>query len=405
MTIVVASGGEVTFLVDEISRLRAETPGCAERIHLNNAGAGLMPAPVLRAITEHLELESRIGGYEASDAQHAEIQSAYTAVGKLLGCASRNVAFVENATVGFQQALSAIPFERGDAILTSNNDYISNQIMFLSLAKRFGVEIVRAPEAAEGGVCVAGFKKLLHQRRPVLVAVTHVPTNSGLVQPVEEIGRICREAGVWYLVDGCQSAGQLAVDMAAIACDFFSATSRKFLRGPRGAGFLYVSDRALRAGLEPLFPDMRGAHWKSADRYEHADDARRFENWEFAYALVLGTGAAADYAQRIGIERIEQRTTALAALLRQELRAAGFRVLDRGARQCGIVTVVIPGKEPEPFHHALELRGVNSSISRREYAVIDFAEKGVEWALRLSPHYYNTEDEISRAINTIRQLA
>ncbi len=393
------------FSPDELNRLRAETPGCGERIHLNNASAGLMPAPVLRAITEHLELESRIGGYEAADARATAIEETYAAVATLLGCAPRNVALVENATVAFQQALSSIPFQRGDVILTSVNDYISNQLMFLSLGKRFGVEVVRAPEAPAGGVDVDALARLVRERRPRLVSLTHVPTNSGLVQPVEAVGRVCREYGVWYLVDACQSAGQLSLDVSVIGCDFLSATSRKFLRGPRGAGFLFASDRALAAGLEPLFVDMRGAHWQEADRYETDPTAKRFENWEFAYALVLGTGAAARYALAVGIERIAQRTTALASQLREQLTAAGLRVLDRGTARCGIVTVAIPDHDAESFHSELQRRGINTSISRREYAVIDFAQKGVEWALRLSPHYYNTEDEIHSAVAALAGLA
>jgi selenocysteine lyase/cysteine desulfurase len=395
----------MSFSPPDLQRLRAETPGCVERIHLNNAGAGLMPAPVLHAITEHLELESRIGGYEAADARAAAIADAYAAVAELLGCAPRNVAMVENATVAFQQALSSIPFRRGDVILTSVNDYISNQIMFLSLAKRFGIAVLRAPEAPEGGVEVDAIARLIRERRPRLVSLTHVPTNSGLVQPVAAVGRICREQDVWYLVDACQSAGQLPLDVQAIGCDFLSATSRKFLRGPRGAGFLFASDRALAAGLEPLFPDMRGAQWLAADSYQTDSTARRFENWEFAYALVLGTGAAVRYAWAIGMERIAQRTTALAAQLREQLSAAGFRVLDRGAERCGIVTVAIPGRKADAFSAELQRRGINSSISRREYAVIDFAHKGIEWALRLSPHYYNTEDELRRAVTVIAELA
>ncbi len=393
------------FSPDELNRLRAKTPGCTERIHLNNAGAALMPAPVLRAMVEHLKLESRIGGYEAAEARAAAVEDSYAAVAELLGCSPRNVAMVENATAAYQQALSSIPFAPGDVILTSANDYVSNQIMFLSLARRFRVRIVRAPEAAEGGVEVAAVARLVQTETPRLVALTHVPTNSGLVQPVEAVGRVCREAGVLYLVDACQSAGQLPLDVNAIGCDFLSATSRKFLRGPRGAGFLFVSDRALGQGLEPLFPDLQGAKWLAADRYEAAPTAQRFENWEFAYALVLGADAAVRYALGIGIERIAERTTALAALLRELLAAAGLRVLDRGARKCGIVTVAIPGREADRFHRGLEERGVNSSISRRQSAVIDFSEKGVEWALRLSPHYYNTEEEIRRAVTLVTELA
>ncbi|MGH9858488.1 MAG: aminotransferase class V-fold PLP-dependent enzyme, partial [Candidatus Acidiferrales bacterium] len=317
----------------------------------------------------------------------------------------RNIAMVENATVAYQQALSAIPFERGDVILTSVNDYASNQIMFLSLARRFGIEVVRAPEAAEGGIDPEAVSQLVRERQPRLVALTHVPTNSGLVQPVEAVGHICREHNVWYLVDACQSAGQLPLDVNAVGCDFLSATSRKFLRGPRGAGFLFASDRALTAGLEPLFLDLHSARWLESNRYEAVPSARRYENWEFAYALVLGTGAAVRYALGVGIERIAERTTALAALLREQLGTAGVRVLDRGARRCAIVTIGVPGRVAAEFHRALMQRGVNTSVSSRQSAVIDFAQKGVEWALRVSPHYYNTEDEIQDAVTAITEVA
>jgi selenocysteine lyase/cysteine desulfurase len=277
--------------------------------------------------------------------------------------------------------------------------------MFLSLHRRFGVWVLRAPDAPGGGIDVEAFSQMVRLHRPRLVALTHVPTNSGLVQPVEAIGKACRESGVLYLVDACQSVGQLPVDVAAIGCDFLSATSRKFMRGPRGSGFLYVSRRVLDAGLEPLFPDLHGATWTDADAYTVRGDARRFENWEFAYALVLGTGAAARYAMEIGIPEIAARTAALAALARERLSAAGFRVLDRGPRLCGIVTVEIPGREPEAFQAALHERRINTSVSTRAYALLDFDQKGVAWALRLSPHYYNTDDEIGAAVGVIAELA
>jgi selenocysteine lyase/cysteine desulfurase len=389
----------------DIQRLRADTPGCAKRIHLDNAGAGLMPKPVSDAIMSHITLESEMGGYEAAEARRDEIRAAYAAVADLLGCQSRNVAFVENATVGYAQALSAIPFQRGDTILTSTSDYISNQIMFLSLARRMGVVILRVPNAPVGGVDVDAMCEMIRNDRPKLVALTHVPTNSGLVQPVADVGRVCREDDVLYLVDACQSVGQLPVDVDQIGCDFLSATSRKFLRGPRGSGFLFVSDRVLKMGLEPLFIDMQGAEWREADSYVPFATAARFENWEFAYALVLGSGAAARYATAVGVSDIAARTSGLAVLLRQRLRDAGFRVLDRGPELCGIVTVEIPGPDATAFHNALEQRGVNSSVSIRAYGVIDFDELNVAWALRLSPHYYNTEQEIETAVAKLTYLA
>ena len=220
-----------------ITKLRADTPGCANRVHLNNAGASLMPGPVVDAITAQLDLEASIGGYEAESESSTEIAAAYEDVAKLLGTSASNIAFSQHATASFVAALSAVRFSAGDVVLTTRNDYVSNQIQYLALADRFGVEVVRAPDAPEGGVDLGAIEGLIHRRRPRLVAVTHIPTSSGLVQDVMAIGAMCRAREILYLVDGCQSVGQMPVDVEAMGCDFFSATARKYLRGPRGAGF------------------------------------------------------------------------------------------------------------------------------------------------------------------------
>lgn len=389
----------------DVGALRRDTPGCADRIHLNNAGAALPPRAVLDTVRDHLELEARIGGYEAAAEREDEIGAVYQAIAGLLRARVRNVAVVENATAGFAQALSSIPFESGDAVVTTVNDYVSNQIQYLSLAKRLGVEIVRAAELPEGGVDPDDVRRLVRARGPRLVAVTHVPTNSGLVQPVEEVGRICREEGVLYLVDACQSAGQIPLDVEAIGCDFLSATARKFLRGPRGVGFLVVSDRVLEAGLEPMFLDMRGAVWEEADRYRPVDEATRFENWEFPYALVLGMGAAVAYARAHGVAALGERAAQLAARVRGALaRIEGIRVLDRGARRCAIVTVAVDGRDPERIVEGLKERAINTNVSRREYAVLDFDAKDVAAAIRISPHAYNTDEEIDVTARIVREL-
>ncbi|MCB0718165.1 MAG: aminotransferase class V-fold PLP-dependent enzyme [Bacteroidetes bacterium] len=386
-----------------ISQLRAETPGCAERIHLNNSGSSLMPDPVLTVIRQYIDLESRIGGYEAHAAMAGAFDDAYRAVAQLVGSSARNIAFTESATVSFAQAVSSVPFERGDIILTTRNDYNSNQIQFLSLRDRLGVAVVRAPDGDAGGVDVGVMEEMIRGLRPRLVSVTHVPTNSGLVQDVTSIGSVCREEGVLYLVDACQSVGQMPVDVAAIGCDFLSATSRKFLRGPRGSGFLFVSDRVLDLGLAPLFPDLRGAEWVEADRYELADSAIRFETWESYFALILGTAEAARYAMSIGLESIQQRVRLLADGLRERLaRIDGVRLLDRGAELAAIVSCEPAGHDPAEVVAALRKRGINLSAQSRTAAVIDNADKGVTASLRLSPHYYNTEEEIEAAVDALR---
>ncbi len=388
-----------------VQRMRSETPGCEECIHLNNAGSALMPEPVVRAVQDHITLESRIGGYEAAESRQDAVHAAYQSVAELVGTQAENIAFTENATASHMQALSSIPFERDDVILTTRNDYVSNQIQFLSLQARLGVQVLRAPDRIEGGVDVQAMADLIRRHHPKLVCVTHVPTNSGLVQDVGAVGSVCRDEGVLYMVDACQSIGQMPVDVGDLRCDFLSASARKYLRGPRGAGFLYVSDRVLERGLEPLFIDMRGADWIAEDRYRAVCDAKRFENWEFAWALVLATGEAARYATAIGLEKIRDRVRALAGRLREALGAMDkVRVLDHGRELCGIVSAWIEGWDPRELVVALRDRRINTSAQIRVYAVIDYEEKGVTASLRMSPHYYNTEEEIDQTVSAIREL-
>jgi selenocysteine lyase/cysteine desulfurase len=388
-----------------LARWRADTPGTQHRNHLNNAGAALMPAPVLDAIQRHLVLESETGGYEAADRRAAEVASAYDALGGIVGAPARNVAIVGSATAAFVQAMSSFDFAPGDAIVTTRCDYTSYQITFLALAKRLGVRVLHADDLPEGGVDPASVRALLQRIRCRLVHVSWVPTNSGLVQDVEAVGAVCEEAGVPFLVDACQAAGQLEIDVARMRCDYLSATGRKFLRGPRGIGFLYASDRALARGDHPLFVDMRGAEWTSPGEYRIADSARRYEDWEFAYALVLGLGAAARYAAEVGIDTARERSWMLAARLREGFAAIpGVRILDRGRTRCAIVTLAVDGRDARKVEREMKRRGINVNSSLREYGQYDFTEKGVDAALRVSPHYYNSEQEIAQAIEVLGEV-
>jgi selenocysteine lyase/cysteine desulfurase len=262
-----------------------------------------------------------------------------------------------------------------------------------------------APDAPEGGIDVEEARRLISRRRPALVALTWIPTNSGLVQPVEAVGQVCQEAGIPYLVDACQAVGQMPIDVKRIGCDYLAAATRKFLRGPRGIGFLYVSDQRLEAGAHPLLIDMHGATWTEADAFELAPDATRFETWEFAYALVLGVGAAAAYALEAGLDTARDRSRELAGYARERLAAlSGVRVLDRGPELCAIVTAAIAGRDTREIKLALRARGINTSSPHREDAVIDMDEKGASSALRISPHYYNTKEEIDTAIEALQDI-
>jgi selenocysteine lyase/cysteine desulfurase len=390
---------------DLLAQWREATPGSAHRVHLNNAGAGLMPKSVLDAITSHLQREVEFGGYESSDAAEEAVADAYANVAKLLATQPRNIAIVENSTVAFFQALSAFDFNPGDVVVTTRNDYISNQLAYLSLARRRGVEVRRAADLPAGGVDPQSVRELLRVPRVRLLAVTWVPTNSGLIQPVEALGEVAESAGVPYLIDACQAVGEIPVDVGRLRCDFLAATARKFLRGPRGIGLLYISDRALDRGDHPLFIDMRGANWKTADTFELSSDARRFENWEFAYSLLFGLGEAARYANQIGVDVAGRRARELAATLRTKLTALpGLRVLDRGKELAAIVTVEVAGRHASDLVTYLRARNINTSATVREYAVIDMDEKRAVSALRVSPHYYNTEEELDTLLAALQSL-
>jgi selenocysteine lyase/cysteine desulfurase len=352
-----------------LAQWRNDTPGCTHRVHFNNAGASLMPRPVTDAIYGHLALEQEIGGYEASDAAADRIADAYDAIATLVGARARNIAIVEHATTAFNQALAAFDFNRGDRIVVTRADYVSHQLTFLALADRRGVEICHAADGPDGAVDPASVQALASHPRTVLVSVCWMPTNSGLVQDVAAVGEVCEQLGVPYLVDACQAVGQQVIDVAAVKCDFLTATARKFLRGPRGIGFLYVSDRVLDRGLYPWTIDLNGAVWSSEGAFELVQSARRFETWEFPYALVLGLRAAARYALAVGVDAAAARSRMLAARLRSLLRAEPhWRVLEEASNSSAIVAVQLGSADPEQTVSRLRERGFNTSATFRRWA-------------------------------------
>jgi cysteine desulfurase/selenocysteine lyase len=387
----------------DVDRARAETPGCRNVTHLNNAGASLPPQPVLEAVVDHLRLEASTGGYEAAAARREEIEHTYDAVAALLGARREEIALVDSATRAWDLAFYSLPLEPGDRILTATAEYASNVIAFMQLARRRGVRVEVVPDDASGQLDVDALRDRLDERVK-LIAITHVPTHNGLVNPAAEVGRVAREAGVPYLLDACQSVGQMPIDVAAIGCDLLSATGRKFLRGPRGTGFLFVSERILER-LDPPFLDLHAATWTGPDEFVMRPDARRFETWESSLACTIGLGVAVDYALGLGLDAIQQRVTGLAADLRPRLRAIpGVSVHDRGPHQCAIVTFSVAGHDAGEVTAALARHRVNVSQSRPEAARYDFDARGLPALVRASVHYYNTEEELDALCRVVEAL-
>jgi len=390
---------------DQIEKWRKETPGCSQRIHLNNAGAALMPQPVIDTIQAHLALENQIGGYEAADAASDQIENAYASVAGLVGGSPEHIAMVGNATIAISLALSSFDYGPEDVIITTNVDYSSNQIMLLNLAQRYGVKVHRAADLPEGGADPDSVRQLVRDHNPKLLLMSWIPTHSGLVQDAVSVGEICRESGVPFLLDACQAVGQIPVDVHRLNVDFLAATSRKFLRGPRGMGFLYVSSQMLNQGKAPLFPDTHGARWSDVNEFELARSARRFENWEFPVALQLGMGRAAEYAAEAGMKRISERNTMLADYARNKIAGLkGARILDNGSQKSAIVSVGLNHADAEKAVEALRIQQVNTSSASRSASIIDMDAKQARSILRISPHYYNTRKEIDECAYVLEEF-
>ncbi len=387
----------------DVDRARRETPGCQHVAHLNNAGSALPPQAVVEAVVGHVQLEARIGGYEAHERNEAAIDRFYGASAELIGARPEEMAFCSSATRAWDMAFYAFTFERGDRILTSVADYISNYLAYLQVGRRTGAEVVTAPNDEHGQVDVEALRELLDERVK-LVTITHVPTNGGLVNPVAEIGALANDAAIPYLVDACQSVGQMPVDVSAIGCDMLSATGRKFLRGPRGSGLLYVR-RELLERLEPPLIDMRAAEWTGPDRYELRPDGRRFEEWEQDYAAKVGLATAIDYARGWGLESTWPRVRELAGQLRETLTAAGATLHDTGVERCGIVTFSVDGVPAAEVKDRLAREGINVTVSEPSHAVVDARERGLPVLVRASPHYYNTEDELDQLVECVKIAA
>jgi cysteine desulfurase/selenocysteine lyase len=387
-----------------VERARADTPGVQHRIHFNNAGAALMPVQVLHAMQAHLTRESEIGGYEAKEAAEAQLCATYGSIAKLLNCSTDEVAIVENATRGWDMAFYAFDFNPRDRILTAVAEYASNYLAYLQVAQRTGAIVEVVPDDESGQLDVGALEEMVASGGPVrLIAVTHVPGNCGLVNPAEKIGGIAREHRIPFLLDACQSVGQMPIDVQRLGVDILSTTGRKYLRGPRGTGFVYVRQEWI-AQLVPPFLDLHAATLTSPNDFEIRRDARRFETWESNIAAKLGLGAAVDYALSWGLDAIKDRVTELATALRSRLHSIrGVVVRDRGIEQCGIVSFTADTPSTV-IRNELRSRGINVHVSDAAATRLDMDKRGLANLVRASVHYYNTHEEVDRFVAALAEI-
>lgn len=387
----------------QIEKLRKDTPGCQHVLHFNNAGAALSPQPVINAVKEHIDLESTIGGYEAAAFAQDKSEKIYYSAAKLINCNRDEIAFLDNATHAWDMAFYSLKFNKGDRILTAVAEYASNYLAFLHKAKHTGVEIEVIGNDGYGQLDVKDLKNKIDDRVK-LIAITHIPTQGGLINPAVEVGQIANNANIPYILDTTQSVGQMPIDVKKIGCDFLCATGRKYLRGPRGTGFLFAKKEMIK-DCDPPIIDLHSAQWIADNEYKLSSNAERFESWEQNIAAKIGLGVAIDYALKIGINNIWERIKALAEDLRQRLKKIPVVELqDLGENKCGIITFTCKNKSPAEIQKYLAAKKINVSISLQEYARLDMEQRNLPALVRSSVHYYNTEAEIERFCEALHNL-
>ena len=388
----------------DVEKIRAETPGIEFSTHLLACGSSLMPKKVVDAITQHTQLEALMGGYEAEAKKADELDTIYDIVAEHIGANSHEIALMENSTVAWSHAFYALPLNSGSKILTSEAEYAANYVAFLQRAKRDNLIIDIIPSDESGTLDINALESMVDEEVG-LIAISWIPTNGGLVNPAEKVGQIAKKYNIPYLLDACQAAGQMSIDVEKIGCDFLAATGRKFLRGPRGTGFLYIKDKWLST-IEPAMIDHFGAPWVSKNAYELRKDARRFETWENSYALRIGLGEAITYAEEIGIDLIHERVQLLARLSRKLLsEVKNVKVRDMGTEQCGIISFSTEvKKDPKEIIDQMSEAGFTIGLVEPESTLIDSQKRNLPTLLRMAPHYYNTEEEIEKAVKQISLL-
>lgn len=395
--------GIIPFSEQEIQQFRAETKGTAQRLHFNNAGSSLPPDVVLETVVNYLTEEATYGGYETEYKYNAELNNTYALIARLINADANEIAVVENASTAWWLAFNGIDFKAGDEIITSEMEYVTNLISFIHAQKTYGIELKVIPNDEQGNFSLAALEEAISPQTK-LIAITHIASATGGMMPIVEIGKIARRHGVLYLVDACQSVGQVPVDVREIGCDMLSVTGRKYLRAPRGTGFLYVH-KAIQDKLKLQFMDGFTTQWVSETDCKIRDDARRFELYEKNRALILGLGKAVEYALTIGVDRIWQRVQYLANALRVQVRSIeGITVHDFGDEQCGIVTFTISGVDSAVVKTKLAEKQINVSVGQAKSTLFFMNKHYLSSVVRASVHYYNTEDEIGVLCDALRYL-
>jgi selenocysteine lyase/cysteine desulfurase len=377
----------------EINQFRSETKGTFQKIHFNNAGCSFPTDGVVETVKRYLEEEAIMGGYETESKYRDSLENIYSLVADFIHAEKEEIALVENASAAWGIAFHGISWNKGDEIIVSEMEYATNLLGYLSAREKYGIEFKLISQDDEGNFPLDALEKAINSNTR-LISITHIGSGAGGILPIEKIGEIARRHHILYLVDACQTIGHIPINVKKIGCDMLSVTGRKYLRAPRGTGFLYIR-KEIQDKIRPFFMDGHSTQWIHLNEYKLRDDARRFELYEKNRALILGMGKAIEYASSIGMDRIWERIQSLAEIFRRKLQALLFvEVQDKGNEKCGIVTFTVSGMDSLRVKNYLADKSINVSVGNPQSTLFYMNKKNLEGVVRASIHYYNTIAEI-----------
>ncbi len=360
----------------------------------NHAGVSPLPARAAEALRRY-SLEAERGAYLGTE-WYKDIERLRRAVATMIGAKREEIAFVKNTSEGIATVAGGIDWRAGDRIVTTAVEYPANVYPWMDVAKRFGVELVMLPEeTGDDGARRVPLDRILEEAqhpRTRLVALSHVEFASGQRHDIAAVGRLCRETGRLFSVDAIQSVGALPVDVAAMGVDFLSADGHKWMLGPEGAGIFYCRAELLRR-MRPLIVGWMNV--VNADDYGHYDftlkpDAGRFECGTHNVGGLLAMKASIELLMEVGLERVGGRIRTLTQHVIEGLQRKGYQVVSpRGEGEwSGIVSFASTKHDHMDIWKRL----------RKEHCIEIAVREG---RLRVSPHFYNTQEQMDKLVGTL----
>ena len=370
-------------------------------INFNNAGASKNPEFVVNRIKEYLDEEVIFGGYYAAEKNKKHIINFYKNLSFLINCHESEISFVPSSTYGWNFFLDSVNLEKGDNIIIFDNEYGNN---FLSLLKKKNVEIRVSEIDTNGKICLSNLKKKIDKKTKI-ICVCHIASQSGNIQNVEEICKVSKKLNnkIIFLLDACQSIGHIKIDVKKINCDVMVGSGRKYLRGPRGTGFMYIKD-SIKKNIRPSIFDSRSCVLKKMKTILYKKNL--FETFEFPPALIIGLSESLSYLNKLGIKKIEKKIKNLSIYFRKKIKKINsVTVYENPLLLSGINTISVEKKPVEKIHKYLLKKKILTSICTTSTSYHHFEKMNVKKLLRISFHHYNTRKEIDYLVEVLNDLA